>query len=64
MHLKAAVGHAGFVEVDSNPNFLREAMAMPYPAIADGKVQLSDEPGLGIEPDVKKLIDLQVKHYF
>jgi L-alanine-DL-glutamate epimerase-like enolase superfamily enzyme len=64
MHLKAAVGHAGFVEVDSNPNFLREAMAMPYPAIEDGKVQLSDEPGLGIEPDVKQLIDLQVKHYF
>lgn len=64
MHLKAAVGHAGFVEVDSNPNFLREAMAMPYPVMNDGKVLLSSEPGLGIAPDIKRLIDLQVRHYF
>jgi L-alanine-DL-glutamate epimerase-like enolase superfamily enzyme len=64
MHLKAAVGHAGFVEVDSNPNLLREAMAMPYPSIEEGKVLLSDEPGLGIAPDLKQLIDFQIKHYF
>jgi L-alanine-DL-glutamate epimerase-like enolase superfamily enzyme len=64
MHLKAAVGHAGFVELDSNPNPLREAMAMPYPVISDGKVLLSDEPGLGITPDLKQLIDFQVRHYF
>ena len=64
MHLKAAVGHAGFVEVDSNPNPLREAMAMPYPAINDGKVLLSNEAGLGIYPEINRLIDLQVKHYF
>lgn len=64
MHLKAAVGQAGFVEVDSNPNPLREAMAMPYPAISDGKVLLSNEPGLGISPEINRLIDLQVKHYF
>jgi L-alanine-DL-glutamate epimerase-like enolase superfamily enzyme len=64
MHLKAAIGHAGFVEVDSNPNFLREAMAMPYPSIEEGKVLLSDEPGLGIAPDLKQLIDFQIKHYF
>ncbi len=64
MHLKAAVGHAGFVEVDSNPNPLREVMAMPYPAISDGKVLLSNEPGLGISPEINRLIDLQVKHYF
>jgi L-alanine-DL-glutamate epimerase-like enolase superfamily enzyme len=64
MHLKAAVGHAGFVEVDSNPNPLREAMAMPYPVISDGTILLSNEPGLGIAPNIKQLIDLQVKHYF
>jgi L-alanine-DL-glutamate epimerase-like enolase superfamily enzyme len=64
MHLKAAVGQAGFVEVDSNPNCLREAMAMPYPVISDGAVLLSNEPGLGITPDIKQLIDLQVKHYY
>ena len=64
MHLKAAIGQAGFVEVDSNPNPLREAMAMPYPAISDGKVLLSNEPGLGTSPEINRLIDLQVKHYF
>jgi L-alanine-DL-glutamate epimerase-like enolase superfamily enzyme len=64
MHLKAAVGQAGFVEVDSNPNPLREAMAMPYPVISDGTILLSNEPGLGIAPDMKQLIDLQVKHYY
>ena len=64
MHLKAAVGHAGFVEVDSNPNPLREAMAMPYPVISDGTILLSNEPGLGITPDIKQLIDLQVSHYY
>jgi L-alanine-DL-glutamate epimerase-like enolase superfamily enzyme len=64
MHLKAAVGQAGFVEVDSNPNPLREAMAMPYPVISDGQILLSNEPGLGIAPDMKQLIDLQVKHYY
>ena len=64
MHLKAAVGQAGFVEVDSNPNCLREAMAAPYPVISDGKVLLSNEPGLGIAPEINQLIDLQVKHYY
>jgi D-galactarolactone cycloisomerase len=64
MHLKAAVGHAGFVEVDSNPNLLREALAIPYPVISDGTILLSNEPGLGIAPDMKQLIDLQVKHYY
>ncbi|MCM0028439.1 MAG: mandelate racemase/muconate lactonizing enzyme family protein [Polynucleobacter sp.] len=64
MHLKAAVGQAGFVEVDSNPNILREAMAMPYPVISDGKALLSNEPGLGIAPKINQLIDLQVKHYY
>jgi L-alanine-DL-glutamate epimerase-like enolase superfamily enzyme len=64
MHLKAAVGQAGFVEVDSNPNCLREAMAMPYPVISDGAILLSNEPGLGIAPEINQLMDLQVRHYF
>jgi L-alanine-DL-glutamate epimerase-like enolase superfamily enzyme len=64
MHLKAAVGQAGFVEVDSNPNCLREAMAAPYPVISDGTVLLSNEPGLGIAPEINQLIALQAKHYY
>lgn len=64
MHLKAAVGQAGFVEVDSNPNLLREGMAMPYPTVNDGAILLSNEPGLGIAPEINRIMDLQVKHYF
>jgi L-alanine-DL-glutamate epimerase-like enolase superfamily enzyme len=37
---------------------------MPYPVISDGMILLSNEPGLGIAPDMKQLIDLQVKHYY
>jgi hypothetical protein len=39
-------------------------MAMPYPVISDGTVLLGNEPGLGIAPEINRLIDLQVKHYF
>lgn len=55
MHLKAAVGGPGFVEVDSNPNLLRELLALPAPKPFDGDVTLSDKPGLGIEPDLLNL---------
>jgi hypothetical protein len=55
MHLKAAVGGPGFVEVDSNPNPLRELLGHPLPKIASGEVSLSDQPGLGIEPDLAAL---------
>jgi D-galactarolactone cycloisomerase len=55
MHLKAAVGGSGFVEVDSNPNLLRELLAIPFPTLLNGDVILSDEPGLGIEPDLVNL---------
>jgi D-galactarolactone cycloisomerase len=51
MHLKAAVGGSGYVEVDSNPNPLRDLMATPMPALADGAVTLSEWPGLGVTPD-------------
>ncbi len=54
-HLLAAVGGSGLLEVDSNPNPLREALAQPFPQIADGHWQLSDAPGLGIEPDLAAL---------
>ena len=55
MHLKAVVGGPGFVEVDSNPNPLRELLARPLPKIVNGAVSLSDQPGLGIEPDLAAL---------
>jgi L-alanine-DL-glutamate epimerase-like enolase superfamily enzyme len=61
MHLKAAVGGPGFVEVDSNPNLLRELLANPLPKIVNGAVSLSDLPGLGIEPDLEALRPFLIK---
>ena len=46
-HLLAAVGGNGILEVDSNPNVLREAI--PGTAIEDGDVAIGTAPGLGIE---------------
>jgi len=61
MHLKAAVGGPGFVEVDSNPNLLRELLTNPLPKIVNGAVCLSDQPGLGIEPDIAGLQPFLIK---
>ncbi|CAN5461176.1 mandelate racemase/muconate lactonizing enzyme family protein [soil metagenome] len=51
-HLKAAVGGPGFVEVDANPNPLRECLATPAFVIDDGAVVLGDSPGIGVLPDL------------
>ena len=56
-HLTAAGGDPdSILEMDVNPNPLREAMAPPL-ALHDGTVTLSDAPGLGIEPDLDALAD-------
>lgn len=62
MHLKAAVGGPGYVEVDANPNALREWLAKPHPPVVDGFVTLSNEPGLGVAPDMDAVRSLRVKH--
>ena len=54
-HLLAAAGGDGMLEVDCNPNPLREMLAAPYPALRDGCFPLGDTPGLGVEPDLKNL---------
>jgi len=61
MHLKAAVGGPGYVEVDSNPNPLRDLIAGPYLKPDEGRVSLSDEPGIGITPDIDLLRQYQLK---
>jgi len=54
MHLTAAVGTpASLVEVDANPNPLREDVFAP--ALRDGVATLGDAPGLGVEPDLRAL---------
>ncbi|ANN67265.1 mandelate racemase [Bordetella bronchialis] len=55
MHLKAAVGGPGYVEVDSNTNPLRDLLMPEGHAVKDGMVTLSDAPGLGVEPPMARL---------
>jgi len=55
MHLKAAVGGAGYVEVDSNPNALRDWLLPEGYAVKAGQVTLPDAPGLGVAPDLERL---------
>ena len=50
-HGLAAAGGDGMLEIDANPNPLRERLAGPLPPIRDGRMTLLDSPGLGIEPD-------------
>ncbi|MBZ8141842.1 mandelate racemase [Rubrivivax gelatinosus] len=53
LHLKAAVGGPGMVEVDANPNPLRELLAQPPFVLDAGAVRLDDTAGLGVEPDLR-----------
>lgn len=50
-HLLAAAGGNGMLEIDSNPNPLREGLAHPYPILQDGCLILSEKPGLGVAPE-------------
>lgn len=58
--LAAAPDVDRFAEVDANPNPLREDV---FPlAIDDGWVTLGNAPGLGVEPDLRRLAAYVVKH--
>lgn len=59
-HLLAAVGGNGILEVDSNPNLLREAI--PGTTIENGDVAISDAPGLGIEAIPSELMEHVTLH--
>ncbi|MBL8384651.1 MAG: mandelate racemase/muconate lactonizing enzyme family protein [Burkholderiales bacterium] len=59
MHLRAALGEGGYVEVDANPNPLREEVCDWR--VVDGMVDLPSTPGLGIEPDLARLARFAVK---
>lgn len=51
-HLLAAVGGDGLLEVDFNPNPLRDALCGPVSDVRDGHITLTDAPGLGFTPDL------------
>lgn len=50
-HLLAAAGGDGLLEIDANPNPLRETMAGALARIEAGHTTLAETPGLGVEPD-------------
>ena len=55
LHLLAAVRGPGLLEVDANPNPLREGVLGDLLAVREGAVSLPADPGLGLEPDLKPL---------
>jgi L-alanine-DL-glutamate epimerase-like enolase superfamily enzyme len=62
LHLLAAVRGPGLLEVDANPNPLREGLLGDLLAVAEGCVSLPDGQGLGLEPDLKPLANLRSLH--
>jgi L-alanine-DL-glutamate epimerase-like enolase superfamily enzyme len=60
MHLRAALGPAGMVEVDANPNPLRETVCPLPHASEDGWIALPGAAGIGIEPDLAALARYRV----
>ena len=64
MQLKAIAGGPGYVEVDSNPNPLRDLFAASCLRLDEGTVTLPHRPGLGITPDIGAAHDFLVKHRY
>jgi len=62
LHLLAAVRGPGLLEVDSNPNPLREGLLGDLLAVREGTVSLPGGQGLGLEPDLKPLAHLRSLH--
>ncbi len=61
LHLKAAVGGRGYVEVDANPNPLRELGVIPAFRVQEGKISLSGIPGLGVVPNLAAIEPYRVQ---
>ena len=60
LNLLSAADAQGWGEVDANPNPLRESLLPPDFKVSDGRVQLSETPGLGYEPDPEVLQQFSV----
>jgi L-alanine-DL-glutamate epimerase-like enolase superfamily enzyme len=55
-HLLAAVGGDGLLEIDANPNPLRDEIFPAAISVKDGAIALSNAPGLGAISDPRKLL--------
>jgi L-alanine-DL-glutamate epimerase-like enolase superfamily enzyme len=58
-HCLAAAGGDGLLEVEANPNPLREQLTGGLPGIVDGKMTLPAGPGLGAAPDQDLIKDFR-----
>ena len=56
-HALAALGGDGLLEIDSNPNPLREAICGAVGAVHDGGIALGETPGLGLVPEAWAAIE-------
>src|SRR5262249_23227028 len=54
-HLLGGIGGNGWLEVDANDNPLRDQFCGPVENVREGTVLLSEEPGLGIVPDLSAI---------
>jgi L-alanine-DL-glutamate epimerase-like enolase superfamily enzyme len=54
-HLLAAAGGEGMLEIDTNPNPLRERLVADLMPLSEGRVTLSQRPGLGIADDLESV---------
>ena len=55
-HLLAASGGDGLLEVDANENPLRTMLAPALQKIDNGLITLTQDAGLGVEPDLDALL--------
>jgi len=62
LHLLAAVRGPGLLEVDANPNPLREGLVGSLFRLQSGEAPLPDGPGLGFEPDLTPFAGLRTLH--
>jgi D-galactarolactone cycloisomerase len=60
-HLQAAAGGDGMLEVDANPNPLRELTCGPLSEVHEGASSLGEAPGLGPMPDTAGLREFAVR---
>lgn len=59
-HLLAATGGTGRLEIDANDNPLRTLLCGPIAQVDQGHVLLGEAPGIGAEPDLGAIREIEV----
>jgi len=62
-HLLTAIGGDGLLEIDSNPNPLRDELVGQLPTVDAGYWTLSNEAGLGVAPKADIIARYQASNY-